>query len=444
MTEQHPIDPRQVRREVYSAIHSLDRMRGSEAYWQVGAVVNEIGQLVDQAWTLIEADDGRNALILLQAITDEYIREWENLDDSDAEASDFFKQLGPAWTEAVLSTDLTDQERKTWADRLDNWGGEIAGYGVDPVFEAAATAALDGWDYPPLQRVLQGTIAEQGAWEDEVPAYADDLTKARLSILERRGRLQEYLYLAEAEKQTEEYVTMLVRLDRAPEAIAYGLKHLETTEQALALAKALYEHGEREQSLQIADHGLVLEGHKGNLAKWLRDQAQAMDKPEMALPAAEQAFYAEITLANYQQVAEIAKEQWAETRTALLDYVRSNKSSSQHGVVDIFLHEGLLDDAIAVLEPYATHTLVEQVVNVALTSQSHLDWVIQTCRKQAESIMDRGKAQYYYSVGQWLAKARTAYQSAGRKQEWQTYLNQLLNIHARKRNLVPILKDLLR
>jgi len=195
MTDKHLIDPRQVRREVYSAIHSLDRMRGSEAYWQVGAVVNEIGQILNQAWTLIEADDGHNALALLQAITDEYIREWENLDDSDAEASDFFKQLGPAWTEAVLSTDLTDQERKTWADRLDNWGGEIAGYGVDPVFEAAATAALDGWDSPPLQRVLQGTITEQGAWEDEVPAYAADLTKARLNILERRGRLQEYLYL---------------------------------------------------------------------------------------------------------------------------------------------------------------------------------------------------------------------------------------------------------
>src|SRR5207302_4042724 len=137
MTEEHPIDPRQVRREVYSAIHSLDRMRGSEAYWQVGAVVNEIGQILNQAWTLIEADDGHNALTLLQALTEEYIREWENLDDSDAEASDFFKQLGPAWTEAVLSTDLTDKERKTWADRLDGWQGEIGAYGVDQVFEAA-------------------------------------------------------------------------------------------------------------------------------------------------------------------------------------------------------------------------------------------------------------------------------------------------------------------
>ena len=445
MTEKYPIDPKQIRREVYSAIHSLDRMRGSEAYELVGAVVHEIGQILNQAWALIEADDGRNALTVLEAVTEAYVSEWENLDDSDAEASDFFEKLGKPWIEAILITDLTDEERKTWADRLDDWKAVICSDEVDQVFGAAEAAALDGWDYPPLQRVLQGTITEQGAWEDEVPEYADNLTKARLNILERRGRLQEYLYLAEAERQVEEYVTMLVRLDRAQEAIAYGLKHIATTEQAFTLAKALYEHGEREQSLQIADRGLVLEGYKGHLAKWLRDQAKAMDKPEMALSAAEQAFHAEISLENYQQVAEIAGEQWTERRTALLDYVRSNKSFDRHGSVDIFLHEGLLDEAIAMLdESYATHTLVEQVVNVALTSQSHLDWVIQTCRKQAEYIMDRGKAAYYYSAGQWLKKARTAYQSSGRNGEWQIYLNGLLSTHHRKRNLVPILKGLLR
>ncbi|TMC83411.1 MAG: hypothetical protein E6J10_10190, partial [Chloroflexi bacterium] len=66
------VDPKVVRRQVRSIIHSLDRMRSSEAYWQIGAVVNEIGQLVDQAWALIKADDGRQALTVLEAITGEY------------------------------------------------------------------------------------------------------------------------------------------------------------------------------------------------------------------------------------------------------------------------------------------------------------------------------------------------------------------------------------
>src|SRR2546429_9088421 len=248
------VDTKTIRRQVRSSIHSLDRMRSSEAYWQIGAVVNEIGQLVEQAWALIKADNGRQALSVLEAITEEYTSEWENLDDSDGEASGFFSDLGTAWTEAILSADLTHEEREQWADQFAAWQAELDDYGVDEAFDAPQTAALDGWDHPSLKRGLQGSITEQGAWEGEAPDYADDLTEARLNILERRGRWQEYLYLAEAEGQTQEYVTMLVRLGRVEEAISYGQQYLATTEEALALARALYEHGEREQSLQMAEH----------------------------------------------------------------------------------------------------------------------------------------------------------------------------------------------
>src|SRR2546421_2085306 len=139
------IDTKAVRRQVRSSIHSLDRMRSSEAYWHIGAVVNEIGQLVEQAWALIKADAGRQALTVLEAITEEYISEWENLDDSDGEASGFFSDLGTAWTEAILSADLTREEREQWADQFAAWQAELDDYGVDEAFDAPQTAALDGW-----------------------------------------------------------------------------------------------------------------------------------------------------------------------------------------------------------------------------------------------------------------------------------------------------------
>ncbi|HYB01400.1 MAG TPA: hypothetical protein VED37_14370 [Ktedonobacteraceae bacterium] len=436
------VDTKAIRRQVRSSIHSLDRMRASEAYWHIGAVVNEIGQLVEQAWALIEADEGRQALTVLEAITEEYMDDWENLDDSDGEASGFFSDIGPAWTEAILSADLTREEREQWADQFAAWQEDLDDYGVDEVFDAPQTAALDGWDYPPLQRVLQGTITAQGAWDGEPPYYADDLTEARLHILDRRGRFQEYLYLAKAEGHTQEYVTMLVRLGRVEEAISYGRKYLATPDEALTLAKALYEHGEREQSLQIAEHGLRLEGRKALLAKWLRDTALLMGEKARALPAAEVAYHDEISLENYQWVAEIAGERWPERRTELLDYTRSKITSYPKGHIDVFLHEGLIDDAIAALDPYASHTLVEQVVDAALQAQSQLEWVIQACRKQAEYIMDRGKAELYYSAANWLAKARKAYYMQGREKEWQTYLDELLSQHGRKYKLVPMLKAL--
>src|SRR6266571_7718355 len=325
------VDTKAVRRQVRSSIHSLDRMRSSEAYWHIGAVVNEIGQVVEQAWALIKADDGQQALTILEAFTEEYMSEWENLDDSDGEASGFFSDLGTAWTEAILSADLTREEREQWADQFAAWQADLDDYGVDEAFDAPQTAALDGWDYPPLKRVLQGTITEQGAWDGEPPYYADDLTEARLHILERRERFQEYLYLAEAEGHTEEYVTMLVRLGRGQEAISYGQQYLATTSEALALAKALYEHSEVEQGLQMAEHGLSLEGRKASLAKWLRDQAWSMGEKTRALPAAEVAFRDEINLENYQRMTEIAKKQWPERRTGLLDYARQTKSSYPKG-----------------------------------------------------------------------------------------------------------------
>ena len=58
------VDTKAVHRQVRSSIHSLDRMRSSEAYWHVGAVVDEIGQLVEQAWALIKADNGQQALTI--------------------------------------------------------------------------------------------------------------------------------------------------------------------------------------------------------------------------------------------------------------------------------------------------------------------------------------------------------------------------------------------
>jgi hypothetical protein len=81
-------------------------------------VVGEVGQLAEQARPFIEAGDGRSALAILEAVTEEYVARWADLDDSDGEASGLFEELGPLWTEAILSADLTPAERRAWAKRL--------------------------------------------------------------------------------------------------------------------------------------------------------------------------------------------------------------------------------------------------------------------------------------------------------------------------------------
>jgi uncharacterized Zn finger protein len=435
-----PIDPQPIRRQVTAILHSLDRMRPSEAYWHVGDVVGQVRQLLSQVQGFIEAGDGRNALLLLEAITDEYVEGWLYLDDSDGYLGDFFGELGEAWTEACLVADLSPSERELWAHKLTRWQDEIGDYGLDDVFDAAQAAVLQGWDYPPLQRVLRGEITRQGAWEDEAPWFADELALARLKVLEREGRYQEYLYLAEAEGQMEQYVIMLARLGRVQEAVDEGLKALYEPGQFLSLAKVLREQGELAAALRVAEHGLTADGFKGQLAAWLCDLADGMGETERALEAATVAFRASPSMSVYLRVQGLAGERWTELREELLAHLRRASSVYSEAAVDIFLHEGLLDDAIAAVEHGVGYGLIERVMDAVIEHRP--DWVIKAARRQAERIIDPGKAQHYHHAVNWLDKARAAYRVAGREAEWQAYLGEIRTRHGRKYKLMGMLERL--
>jgi uncharacterized Zn finger protein len=436
------VDTAALRRQVRGALRSLERLRGSEAYWQVGGVVDEVRQLAEQARPFIEAGDGRNALAVLQAVTEAYLGSWTELDDSDGEASGLFEELGPLWTEAILSADLTPAERRAWAKRLGEWQDEVADYGVETAFEVAQAAAQQGWDDPGVRRVLGGEISSTGVWEGEAPWCADDLAVARLNVLERQGRFQEALHLAEAEGQTDRYVALLVKLGRVPEAVAYGLEQLGQTSDALVLARALLEHGATHEALRIAEHGLSLEGERLSLASWLRETATAAGEPERAVQAGLVAVRDYPSLDEYQAVQALAGERWPALRDELLVDLRRAAARFPSAVGEILLHEGRIEDAIAVAEAASyEYRLVERVADAAI--QSHPDWVIRTCRQQAERIMDAAQSKYYpYAVG-WLERVRAASTAAGRQDEWRQYLAGLLARHGRKYSLVPQLKRLL-
>jgi uncharacterized Zn finger protein len=435
-----PIDSRPIRRQVSGILHSLDRMRPSEAYWHVSSVVDHVRQLLYQAQDFVEAGDGRNALLLLEAITDEYVEGWTCLDDSDGFAGEFFGDLGAAWIEAGLAADdLTPEERQQWAQVLTRWQAEVGDYGIDDAFDAAQAAILQGWDYPPLQRAMQGEITRLGAWEDEAPWYADELAVARLRVLERQERYQEYLNLAQAEGRLGLYVLMLARLGRVQGAVDEGLQYLDEPSQFLALAKVLREQEEMAAALRIAEHGLTTEGRKGELAAWLCDLADGMGETERALEAATVAFREMPSMAAYQRVQELAGQRWPELREDLLAHLRraSGYSCSQ-AQVDVFLHEGLLDDAIAAVEKGAGYDLLERVMDAVVEYRP--EWVIGAARRQAERIIEPGQSKYYHHAISWLMRARMAYQAVGCEADWQVYLGEIRTRYSRKHKLMRMLE----
>src|SRR5712691_3841226 len=258
-------DAAAIRREVRAALREARRGGYYDEYGSAATVLAEVQEFLPPAEELIEAGQGRDALAVLEAVTEEFLKGWEEIQDFDeeGECGTLFADLGALWAEAILTADLAAGERKSWAKRLREWQAEVDNYLDVSGFAAAALAAEQGWDYPPLARVLQGEMTPKGAWKGDAPRGADELAGARLNILERQGRLQEYLYLAEAEGQTERHLTMLVRLGRVREAVAAGHATLAAPDQALVLAKALFEHDVREEALAIAEFGLKLEPPSG-------------------------------------------------------------------------------------------------------------------------------------------------------------------------------------
>ena len=425
-----------IRRQVRAILHGLDHMRPSEAYWHTGAVVDGLREVLEEAWASLQADDGDGALVVLDALTEEYMSGWEYLDDSDGELGAFFSELGAVWAEALLTAELTSDQRRSWARRLGAWQTEVGEYGVEEAFDAAQSAATQGWDAPAVRRVLQGDMSGLEAQE----GCADDLDRARLNVLERRGRTQEYLYLAQAAGQTERYATMLVNLGRTAEAVEHGLSHLLHPEDALALAQALSKGKDVDAALQVGEHGLTLPGHKTTLARWLLGEAAAAARPDLALRAAIVAFHESLRIEDYQAVHPLAGAHWTQVRAELLDYLASVPYAPT--TIDIYLHEGMMDEAVQAVDEgaYLGYAELERVVDAA--AESHPDWAIDQCRRQADSIMDQGKSKYYVDAVRWLSRARALFLTTGRESEWRAHLQDLLTRHRRKYSLFPSLNNL--
>lgn len=492
-----PLDPAPFRGEVRAALRSIGRMRSSEAYWAVSGVTSEIFQIANRVRPFLDAGDGRSALTILEAVAEEYLDSFTELDDSDGDASGLFYEIDPLWAEALLTADLTPDERRAWAERLAAWASDIADYGPDEAFIQAETAATEGWDDPRVVRLLRGEGAHDGApggprfrvlhredldeWDEEDEdeddlddeedgeepstgrSYRADLTPIRLTILERQGRTPEYLNLASATGRIGAYLVMLARTGHVEQAVREGMRRLRTPGEALALAQELHTRGATEDALRIGGHGLGLSdpdlrtmymdwrgspldhaaaiGRKHDLARWLRDVAAAAGQGDLALQAATVAVRERPSLEDYQAARALAGDRWPALRDDLLAHLRRGTALDARARADIFLSEGLIDDAIAVADATRyDRELVETVVNA--TIHSHPDWVIRACRAQADPIMDEGKAGHYDDAARWLAKARAASLAAGRAAEWQSYIEDVLARHARKYKLVPLLKPL--
>ena len=468
-SKQHiPIDTASFKRQAKQIFKNTNRRDYYDNHYDDdydSGIADEFTELFQNAKPLIDAGDAGNALAILDTVMDVFVDSWSDEEYYD-DIGDMLDIASSLFTEAILSPEFSEKEQQKWKKKFSKWQKKLSD-GSSDGFALPVAALEQGWDYPPLKAVLKGKTAETGAWEldedGEYPEYAYDLNIIRLRVLERQGRNQEYLYFAEAEGLTEQYATMLVKLDRCEDAIEYVFKHGLYSEEAVKFATALYDKGLVDDALKIAEHCMQITenyinqqektyfSHNGILllTRWLRDNAQKQSNLELALKGAKTAFKYSVSLDDYLAIKSIATANgdWETFKSKLLADLKKNEPGKNYGLehnkVKIYLHEKMHKEATEVVDNSSgwwDYSTIEPVVDAVY--KEFPDWAIKKCIKQAEPNMDDGKSKYYEHSVRWVKKAGKIYIEANRRKEWNEYLEGLIKKHQKKYSLRPQLEAL--
>jgi hypothetical protein len=163
--------------ETRRLVHSLDHLRRSEAYWQVGQVVDRVLELIHVAEGMERNEELPESAEALAGITQAYAEEWTCLDDSDGRCTEPFAAMGRLWTRILLR--MHDQGlsvRRNWVELLDRVHGELVDYEVLH-FGAALEAGRNGWKSTLL--LVDGVSEHHPA--DSYEGYAEDFIRESLA-----------------------------------------------------------------------------------------------------------------------------------------------------------------------------------------------------------------------------------------------------------------------
>jgi uncharacterized Zn finger protein len=445
------IDPQSYRKQAKALLHqAVDNWESG--FDDEGDMWKEpLFDLIEKGVMFSQQGDGESAIAILEGITQGCVEDWNVVDDYGADNIDIVEHLNDAWSEAILTAELSIEQELQLRSKLES--SQEAWQGCD--FGMALLALEQGWDDPRLVDILAGDLTGERIVPGEQPESADSLALTRLMILDREQRYDEYLNLAQAEGQVQSYLTMLGKLGRVEDAVTIAQTQMTTMDEAFALAKTLRDQGAIDQALDIAQTGLTLPiavpkpdiyGFTNSsrrlcyeMAVWTSEFAEGLNRLDIALACRIQAFQEEISFQDYQQVQQLAGDRWDEIKLTLLQRVEQDIGWGSAEKIRIFLHENLVEKAMPLSEQLRSYdkALINQVVAAAIPD--HSDWVIANMKHRAESIMNAGKAAKYDNAADWLQNMKAAYVGSNRLAEWKVYRSSLTELHGRKRKLMGLI-----
>jgi uncharacterized Zn finger protein len=446
------VDIEVYRRRILDIVHSLDGMRMSEAYWHVGGLADQLREVQGSALQFLDAGDAETALEILLVLLEESSRAIEHIDDSDGELGGFVGELGRPLAEAILSLELSQVERARLTKRLEKLIDYAGDYGMEGNLDIAVQAAKFGWENIPEKAAhpwRRSSIVDKQDWEegeededqdeeeeDEPREWGwppttslDDLTEARLNVLDRQGRTEEYLALCRKEERHLRYALKLCDLKQVAEAVKYARKHLTLAKESLQLAQRLREARRVAEAIEIGEHGLKLEGPRAGLGEWLGPVEEAQGRTEEALAAWLAVFAERPSLEIYKTIQRLAGPGWDRLRPKVMATLR--QSHDRQALAEVLLLEEEWDEATKVAEGRdAWYTIVETVADGVMPHRP--EWVVKISLRHAERLMYEPKSKNYPIAAAWLKRAKQAYKLLGKTEEWQKYLRETKEKYKRR------------
>ncbi len=404
------------RKRIKNILHPSSRY-GYDEYGSTFGITGELDGVTNVAEELLKTDDAQGAIIILTTLLDELADAYEMFDDSDGDLGDTADSAGALLAEAILSADLTDQERKTLEYKIKPIAKNLAEYGIEDGFGVVQLALQYGWNEP----------------QDGNAAFTADLTEAKLNVLERQGQVDNFLSFCQQTGRYLRCVLKLLQLGRIEEALETANQQLEVPGEILAAAKAIRQVGRLQDAILLAERGVKTNSpNHHHLAAWLAPLEEAQGRIEPALRAYLADFAAMPAIETYKSIQRLSGERWAQLKPAQMKILL--QSGSSDAIVSIYLYEQEWDQAIKIVEKNSyDYNLREKVADAVITHRT--DWVIQISIQEAEKLIAPTQSKYYSHAVRWLAKAKQAYLQAGRKADWLTYFTQLKATYARRPSL---------
>jgi uncharacterized Zn finger protein len=453
-SKRREVDVEVYRRRVSGIMHGLDHMRASEAYWHVGGLTDELRGVERSAREFLDAGEAESALRILLTLVEESSDGFEYLDDSNGELGDFLNGLGATLAEVILSLDLEEDEREDILSDLDDLHDGLSDYGVEGL-GVAILAARHGWEeLPASARRGEARSEYEGEDDDDDVETGDDewyasgwapedlvqvLARAKLNVLERQGRVDDYLALCLRAGERLRYALKLLSLGRAPEAISHALKRLTDAGEALTLAQRLRDSGHMGEAIRVGEHGLRLKGHKAALGRWLGAVEEAQGRTKQALEAWLEAFREAPSLDLWRTLKRLAGRGWSKLKPEVMSSLE--KFYDKRPLAEVLVEEQEWDAAIRLADRHAQeHEVAATIADALITRRP--EWVIRASIKHAEALIAPTKSSLYPAAADWLRRAKAAYAHSGRADEWQQYLQRLREQYKRRPALMAQLKSL--